>query len=123
MAELIYPKLSYEIIGTIFEVYNQLKYGHQERVYQRAFAEELSKKKIPFKRELYHPILYNEKKIGRYYLDFLIDDKIVVELKVANDFYQKDINQIISYLKAESHRLGILILFTKEGIKYRRILN
>jgi len=123
MAELIHPQLSYEIIGTVFEVYNQLKYGHQERVYQRAFAEELSKKKIPFKRELYHPIVYNGKKISRYYLDFLIDDKIVVELKVANDFYQKDINQIISYLKAKNLRLGILILFTKDGIKYRRILN
>ncbi len=123
MAELIYKELSYKIVGALFNVFNQLQYGHNERMYQQAFAQELLENQIPFRRELYCPILFNGKKIGRYYLDFLIDNKIVVELKVANDFYQKDINQIISYLQAKNLHLGILFLFKKEGVKYRRILN
>jgi len=123
MVKLLYPKLSYEIIGSLFEVYNQLKYGHKEKIYQNALEEMFTQKKISFQRELYFPINFNNKIIGRYYFDFLVDNKIVLELKIANDFYQKDINQLLSYLKYKGYRLGILVLFTKEGIRYRRILN
>ena len=56
-------------------------------------------------------------------VDFLIENKIVLEIKVAQDFYQKDINQLLSYLKFKNFELGILAIFTKEGIKYKRILN
>lgn len=123
MADLLYPKLSYAIIGKLYDVYNELAFGHKEKVYQKAFAELLSEVKIPYKRELYFPILFKEKVMSKYYFDFLIDDKIVVELKVANDFYQKDVNQLLSYLKHRGYKLGILAIFAKDGLKYKRIAN
>lgn len=116
MAELIYKELSFQIVGALYEVYNQLRYGHPEKIYQRAFANELSKRKIPFQKELYYPIIFKGNRIGNYYLDFLVENKVVVELKIANDFYQKDINQMLGYIKAKKYRLGILALFTKKEL-------
>ena len=121
--KLLHSELSYEIVGALFDVYNKLKYGHREKIYQKASAELLREKKIKFRQEQYYPVKFNNKIISRYYVDFLIEDKIVLELKVAQDFYQKDINQLLSYLKFENFELGILAIFSKEGIKYKRILN
>lgn len=123
MPKLIYPQLSYQVVSALFTVYNELKYGHKEKVYQKALVEEFTKREINFKRELYFPIRYNGKLISCYYYDFLVEDKIVVELKVAKDFYEKDINQLLAYLKFANYRLGILALFCKDGIKQKRIAN
>ena len=123
MAKLIYPELSYEIVGCVYDVYNSIGFGHQERVYQVAVEKALINKNIPFKREVYIPVKFNQALVGKYYLDFLIDAKIILELKIANVFYSKDVVQILAYLKALKCRLGILILFSKEGIKYKRIVN
>jgi GxxExxY protein len=120
---LIYPELSYKIIGVIFEVYNQLKYGHREKVYQKAIAEIFKERSIHFKKEVYYPVKINGTIISRYYFDFLVEDKIVLEIKVAEGFYQKDFHQLLSYIKFENYQLGILAIFSKQGIKYRRLLN
>lgn len=61
--------------------------------------------------------------IGKYLIDFLVEDNSALELKVANDFYTKDIKQLLSYLKARNLKLGMLILFTKDGVRYRRLVN
>lgn len=123
MSELIYPQLSYKIVGTLFNVYNELSYGHKEKVYQKALAEEFKRISLGFNRELYFPIKYNDKIISKYYFDFSVEEKIVVELKVAKDFYDKDINQLLAYLKFQKLKLGILAIFTKNGLRYKRIAN
>jgi len=123
MGELYYKELSYEIVGLAFEVYNNLGYGYREKLYHRGFAEELINKKFNFKREVPITLKYKDKIIGKYFIDFIVENKVVIEFKVANDFYTKDIKQLISYLKATGLKLGILIIFTKDGVKYRRIVN
>jgi len=55
--------------------------------------------------------------------DFLIENKIVLEIKVGERFEKKPINQVYSYLKANNFKLGILAQFTKEKVRFRRILN
>jgi GxxExxY protein len=123
MGELLYKELSYKIVGLSFNVFNELGYGYRENIYQRAFAEELKKNKLKYKSECPVRLKYGDRIIGTYFIDFIIADKIVIELKFVNDFYTRDIKQLISYLKATNLRLGILIIFTKEGIKYRRFAN
>ena len=123
MEGLIYPELSYKIVGLCFEVYNNLGYGYHEKYYQKAFAELLETNKITYKKELMHSIKFKDKIIGRYFMDFMVDGKVVVEFKVADDFYQLHINQVLAYLKSVSLKLGILVLFTKNGIKYKRLVN
>lgn len=61
--------------------------------------------------------------MGRYFLDFLIDDKIAVEIKVRREIYEIDWIQLLNYLKANSLKVGLLIVFTKYGVKIKRVAN
>ena len=121
--ELIYPELSYKLIGIAFKVYNSLGFGLQEKYYQRAFEKELTGLSMPYERECMIDLQYNGEKIGKYFLDFLIDNKIVVELKVAPRLRHIHIKQVFEYLKVLNKKLAILIFFTDQGVRYRRIIN
>lgn len=123
MGKLIYEQISFRINGLLFEVYNILGYGHRERTYQRALSEELKNNNISFKKELYFPIYFKGKLVSKYFFDFLVEDKVVLELKVSNDLYHNDINQILAYLKTNNYHLGILAVFTNNGVKTKRIVN
>lgn len=123
MAKLVYPELSYKIVGVFFTVYNSLGYGYQEKYYQRAISRELERAGLKYKKEQKTVIKYKGKIIGRYFIDFVVEDKIVVEIKIANDFYMRDLNQVLGYLKSLGLKLGILFIFTKAGLKFKRIVN
>jgi GxxExxY protein len=122
MAEVIYPELSYKIVGILYKVYNKLGGGYQEKYYQEAVKRELFAEKIPFLEQTKVVLNYNGKVIGRYYLDFLIDHKIVLELKTTPSFSQRDIMQVLNYLKQSSIELGILASLNRNSIIYKRIL-
>lgn len=115
--------LTREIIGSAFDVFKELGFGLAEKTYQAALAEALSEKKLEYHREKYSYITFKGKRIGKYYLDFLVENKIAVELKVRNEIYQTDINQLLSYLKSEDVKIGLLIVFTKYGTKVKRLIN
>lgn len=121
--DLIYKDECYKIIGLVFSVFNELGYGHREKFYQNAISDIFTENKIPFKKELKARVNFKGREIGYYYFDFLVFDKIVIELKQRNYFSKKDIEQLYSYLKAMKLKLGILIYFTKNGIRYKRIVN
>lgn len=123
-SELVHPELSYRVMGVLFEVFKEFGAGHKEKYYENAIAESLKAAGISFAQQLYVPLLFKGKLVGKYFLDFLIDGKIVLELK-KGDMYssKKHIDQVLSYLKANNLQLGILAQFTSEGVKYRRIVN
>ncbi len=111
-----------KIIGLLYRVHNRLGSGYQEKYYQRAFAEELQEAGIPFLRERPYPIFYGERKIGRYKVDFLIEDKLVVELKVAKDFYQRHFGQVLGYLKHSGVKLALLACFREDRVLIKRVI-
>ncbi len=121
--KILFSDLSYQIVGCAYKVFNELKYGFHEKHYQRALEKEFNVAGLAFKRELCFQITYQSKLIGKYYLDFLVEDEVVVELKVSNEIYTNHIKQVLSYLKSTGKKLGIIILFAPQGIKYRRIVN
>ena len=121
--KVVYPELSYKIVGILFEVYNQLGPGYQEKYYQRAIEAAFKTNKLTFKKQLSLDINFNNVKIGKYFLDFLVEDKIVLEIKKGNYFPKKNIEQVYAYLKLTGLKLAILANFTSNGIKFRRILN
>lgn len=123
MGEYLYEDLTEKIIGVSFKVYNELGFGHREKVYQRAHVLEYKEVGLSFEKECPVQIFYNNQLIAKYYLDFVINGKVVVELKVANDFYTKDIKQLLGYLKSNYMKLGLLIVFSKDGVKVKRIIN
>mgnify|MGYP001574928585 CR=1 FL=1 len=121
--DILHPELSCKIIGAAFEVYNQLGWGHNEKVYQRAFASSLEKLGLNFEKEKMADVKFNGQKIAKKFLDFFIDDKVIVELKIAPKFGYVHINQVSSYLKTIGAKLAIIIYFLQDGVRYRRVVN
>jgi GxxExxY protein len=116
--DLIYPELSYQIIGILFEVYNQLGSGYHEKYYQKAVALQLKENKVSFKEQVYTPLIFKEEIIGKNFLDFLIEDKIILEIKKGDRFSKKHIEQILNYLKTTNLKLGILANFGLKDLKF-----
>ena len=121
--KIIYKELSYQIMGVLFEVYNELGYGYQEKYYEKAIARAFDKKGIKYKRQVAYKVKFKGEFIGMQYLDFLIEDKIVLELKKGNYFPKRNIEQVKSYLNVTSKQLAILANFTSTDVKSLRILN
>lgn len=121
--DLIYPDLSYKIIGILFDVHNSLGGGLQEKVYYNAIKVAFEEVEIGCKEQVMVPLMYKGKKIGSYFLDFLIEDKIVLEIKTGDRFKRTNIEQTYAYLKSTGLKLGMLANFSKTGLKYKRIVN
>lgn len=121
--DILYPELSYKIIGILYEVYNELGYGYQEKYYEKAIAKLLEQEGLNYKEQLHVPLKFKNEKIGDYFLDFLIEDKIVVELKKGDKFSKKNIDQVYEYLKVKNLKLGIIAQFTSTTLKFKRIVN
>jgi len=121
--DLVYPELSYKIVGLLYEVYNELGYGYQEKHYEKALAEAFKQAGLNYQEQLHIPLTFKDSKIGDYFLDFLVEDKIVVELKKGDRFSKKNIEQVFAYLKVKNLKLGILAQFATDGLKFKRIVN
>lgn len=121
--DLLFPELSYQIVGCAFEVYNELGFGHHEKYYQRAYAEALKLKDLKFAEQVYFPLKFKDKIVGKNFFDFLVDEKIVVELKKDNRFSKQHIDQVKEYLNVSKLKLAILINFTRTEVLYKRIIN
>ena len=122
-SDLLYPELSYQVVGILFDIFTELEYGYKENQYQKAVEVALKSLKLDYKRELPVKISYKGEFVTTVCLDFLIDSKIVLELKQGNRFNKKDIEQVYNYLKATKLKLGILARFTKSGVKFMRVVN
>lgn len=123
MTKLVHPELSYEIMGILFDVHNRLGSGFEEKYYQRAVEKLLKLNKLNYAKELKADILFEGDRIGKYFLDFLIDDKIIVELKTVPELLPIHFRQVRSYLKVKNLQLGILANFRSKKLTYKRILN
>lgn len=123
MAKLVYKDLSYKIVGILFEVHKRLGGGYQEKHYQRAVEQLLKKNRLVYDKELVADISFEGDRIGKFFLDFLIDKKIVLELKCVPQLLPTHFRQIRSYLKVKKLELGILANFRGQKLTYKRILN
>ncbi|MFC1727833.1 GxxExxY protein [Patescibacteria group bacterium] len=120
---LIYKNLSYQLMGVLFKVHNKLGPAYQEKYYQRAIEKELKKQKIPFDREHRVKLNYEGENIGHYFIDFVVNDKIALEVKSIRFLKGKYLNQVLAYLSSANLKLGILVNFNAERLYYKRIIN
>ena len=114
--DLIFPELSYKIIGCAYDVFNELGYGHHEKFYQKALAIALKKQGVAFNEQVYTPLKFMNETVGKLFFDFIVEDKIVVELKKSNFYSKTNIDQVNEYLKASKIQLALLINFTSTGV-------
>lgn len=121
-ANIIYQDLSYKIMGAIFEVHKELGPGFVESVYEKALLLELTNREMKVDVEKVFDLTYKGKKVGTHRLDLIVEDKIVVELKTVERFAPHHTAQLLSYLKASGHRLGILVNFSRAKVESRRVV-
>lgn len=113
--KIIYPELSYLLTGVCFDIHNNLGRFSREKQYCDALETKLKESKIPYKRE------FNIKNTGNI-LDFVIDNKIVMEIKAKHILLKEDYYQIQRYLQILNAKLGLLINFRNRYLKPVRII-
>ncbi|HLB12516.1 MAG TPA: GxxExxY protein [Dehalococcoidia bacterium] len=112
-----------KIIGAGMKVHSTLGNGFQEVIYQRALAIEMAKCGLSFQRELEMPIFYDGQEIGARRMDFLVEEKVMVELKALTRMEDVHLAQAINYLEAYQLDVGLLLNFGGRSLEYRRVIN
>jgi GxxExxY protein len=122
--ELKYKDITEKIIGASFEVHKFLGNGFQEVIYQRALAHELKQAGLLFAREVEQDIFYKDliEPIGRRRADFIVDGKVLVELKAMIQLEDVHIAQILNYLRAYKFEVGLLINFGSKSLTFKRLV-
>ncbi len=111
MKEYLYSDLTGQIIGCAFEVYKNLGYGFLEKVYEKAIIIELRAKNLKADNQSPIKVKYKGEVIGDYCADILVENKVIVELKVEKSYNKKHEAQLLNYLKATGLPLGLLLNF------------
>ncbi|MBI2595269.1 GxxExxY protein [Candidatus Daviesbacteria bacterium] len=110
-------------MNVLFKVHNMLGSKLQEKYYQRAIEIEFQKQNILFEREKMIPLNYEENSIGRYFIDFVIEDKIALEVKAADYFKRGFTIQVLAYLNSGNFKLGIIANFNSNKVLFKRLIN
>ena len=119
--EMIDDDLTYKIIGCAMKVHNTLGNGFQEVIYQRCLAIELDKNGIDYEREKEMPIYYEEYEVGKRRADFIIEEKVMVELKAVINLEDVHLAQGLNYLTAYNIGTGLLINFGSTSLQTKRL--
>ncbi len=123
MTDLIYKEEAYQIIGKCMEVHNNLGAGFLEIVYKDALEYEFKKAEIPFEREKLYEVRYKNIILPhRFYADFVVFDKIILEIKAVSAINDEFIAQSINYLKVSGNKLALLVNFGEMRLNYKRIV-
>jgi len=122
--ELKYKDITEKIIGASFEVHKFLGNGFQEMIYQRALAYEMRKSGLEFAREIEQDIFYKDldKPIGTRRADFVVEGKVLVEIKAIIQLEDVHLAQALNYLKAYKLEVGLLINFGSKSLTFKRLV-
>ncbi len=118
-----YKEITKAVIGCAMRVHSALGNGFQEAIYQRCLAIELRKHNIGFAREVKMPIFYEGCEVGTRRADFLVENKIMVELKAITTMEGVHLAQALNYLEAYNIETGLLINFGARRLEFRRLFN
>mgnify|MGYP006281126179 CR=1 FL=1 len=122
--ELLYKDITEKILGASFEVHKFLGNGFQEVIYQRALAYEMDQAGLIFAREIQQDIFYKDlqRPIGTRRADFVVESKVLVELKAMIQLDDVHVAQMLNYLKAYRLEVGLLINFGSKSLDFRRLV-
>ena len=122
--EFLYKEESYKIIGILFEVHKNLGKGFSEIVYKDAIEYEFKQNNIPYQREKEFTVNYKNTVLNhKFYADFVVYDKIILEIKTVDCFNNSHYNQCLNYLKVSQNKLAMLANFNLISLEYKRIIN
>lgn len=122
-SKLLYPELSYQLTGILFAVHNELGRFCNEKQYGDGVERHLKERSVMYERERILPLSFEGESVGRNKIDFLVDEKILLELKATRILTKEDYYQAKRYLVALHKELGILVNFRQRFLTPKRILN
>ena len=122
MTEILFKELSFTVFGAALEVHRLLGSGFLEAVYQKALAYELTLRNISFEEQVRLSVTYKGLLIGDYIADFVIDGKIILELKAVTAITDAHKAQAINYLAATGYELAIILNFGESSLHQQRIV-
>lgn len=122
--EYLYKVESYKIVGILYEVHKNLGKGFSEIVYKDALEYEFNLNNIPYQREKEFSVNYKNVILNhKFYADFVVFDKIILEIKTVDCFNNAHYNQCLNYLKISKNKLAILANFNLISLEYKRIVS
>ena len=123
MGKIVYKEDSYTIIGKCFEVHNNLGSGFLEIVYKDTLEYEFQKAGIPYEREKKYTVNYKGEILPhKFYADFVVFDKIILEIKAVSGIVDEFIAQAINYLKVSDNKLALIVNFGELKLNSKRIV-
>ena len=119
---MLHEEITSMIINAFYLVYNTLGYGFLEKVYENALAHELRKRGLKVEQQAPIKVYYDGVAVGEYFADLLVEEKVILELKVAESISDAHKAQVINYLKATGLEVGLVMNFGPEAA-FKRVAN
>ena len=116
-------ELTGKVLGAVFEVSNTLGTGFLEKVYERALIRELQLRGIKAQSQVPLTVSYKGEEVGNYFVDVLVEDTLIVELKCVKELAADHMAQCLNYLKASGRELCLLVNFQGKKADYKRVVN
>ena len=120
---LKYGDITEKVIWCAMKVHQKMSNGYLEAVYQNCLAIEMDKAGINYEREVELPIFYEDIKVGKRRVDFMIEEKVLVELKAQAELTNAHLAQGLNYLETHNLEVGLLINFGAKSLQFRRLIN
>ena len=120
--DLLYPELSYKVVGVAMEVHRKLGPGFLEKVYENSMMVVFERDNVPAKQQFPIPVFFDGNNVGNYVADIIVADKIILELKTVDCITNVHVAQVMHYLKATGKRLGIILNFKNNSLEQHRVV-
>ena len=112
----LYPELTYKIRGAMFKVHQVLGSGHKEKIYSKALEQELKLQELEFKTEKNLAVIYKGVSVGNYRPDFIVEEKVLIELKAMTVLPIQAERQLSYYLRGTTYKVGLLVNFGSSSL-------
>lgn len=121
--EYKHSDITARVIGCAMKVHQRMRNGYQEIIYQRCLCIEFDKEGIKYHKEKELPIFYDDIEVGKRRVDFLIEEKVVLETKAVTEYSDSHLAQTLNYLEAMGLETGLLLNFGAKSLEIKRIVN
>jgi GxxExxY protein len=121
--EYKYSNITEKIIGCALRVHQKMRSGYPELIYHKCLIVEFKKNEVAFLNEIELPIFYDDIEVGKRRVDFLIENKVIIEIKAVSELTDTHLAQALNYLEALNLEIGLLINFGAKSLELKRLIN
>lgn len=118
-----YSDITEKVIGCGMSVHTALGNGFREKIYQRALAHEMKLKELSFLEQVRMPVYFKNEKVGYSIVDFMVEERVLVEIKAVSAVESYHLNQVLNYLKAYNLEVALLLNFGENSLNFKRLVS